>query len=121
MDIQSYDKHKESIQSFISEIKSEEDKINEEIIHFFQTEFIRSYYSDSEESNMETISIDTSPSSERYYSLSNTISSDNISCFKIGDHIREKLSNNTSECEEKKVCPEWSKYFLKTCFCVNDE
>lgn len=124
MDIQSQYKnsneYKETVQSIISETKSEEDKMNEEIVRFFQSDFIRNHYSDSDESNMDTISINTKASSERYHSFSNSSSSDNISCFKLGDNIRDKLSSISSDYEEKKPCPKWAKYFLNTCFCIDD-
>ena len=116
------DIYEDDVQRIIKGIKDDDKKNDEEIARIFQSKFT-SNNSDSEFSNLDTISINTSPSSERYYSFSNSSSSDNVSCFKIGDHIREKLNSSISSCdgEQEKVCPKWAKFFLKTCFCVDDE
>lgn len=118
--------YKDEAQTLIQEIKKNDEKNDhekkeEEIVNFLQANFMNNNYSDSEDTNLDTITITTSQSSERYYSLSNHSSSDNVSCFKIGDHIREKLSSRSNDCQETKVCPKWAKYFLQTCFCLDDE
>lgn len=100
--------YKNKVNIIINEIKQDDQTNDEEIIRILQSNFINNNYSDSETSNLDTVSINTSPSSERYYSLSNNSSSD-------------KLSNLSRDCEQSNVCAKLAKYFLKTCFCLDDD
>lgn len=105
--------YKEIVKDNITDIKKDDEHNDEEIIHIFQENFIGNYCDSecneySETSNLETISINTTPPSERYYSLSNHSSSD-------------ELSSISSDCRDTKICSKLAKYFLKTCFLVDTQ
>lgn len=113
--------YKNKVQTLINEIKKDDEKNDEEITRLFQSNFINNHYSDSEDSNLDTITIDTSPLSERYYSLSNSSSSDKLSGRNITNDIIEKISDVTVDCGEREICGKWAKYFLSKCYCIDDD
>lgn len=104
------DKYKNSLKQIITEIKSDDEKNDEQIIRFFQSDFIDQYqYSDSETSNLETISINTvSERSESYQSFSN-------------NNSIETASDVSSQCEDAKKCARLIKFLLSHCFCIDDD
>ncbi len=122
------DVYKNKVKTIIDETKMDHENNDEEIIKILQSSFISNNYSGSDVSTLDTVSINTSPCSERYYSLSSHNSSD-----KLCGHVRGCSSNNRSMdnasdissdygCDEDtKICSKLAKYFLSKCFCIDDD
>ena len=112
---------KNKVKEIINEIKIDNEKNDEEIIKILQSSFINNNYSDSDVSSLDTVSINTSPSREYYYSLSSYSSTDKLRSRDFNNNARDSYSDVSSYCEDPKICSKLAKYFLGKCCCIDDE